>query len=35
MINEHQGDSFLVYFSTPFNELPYYQHDSYNLLRVQ
>ena len=29
------GENFIVYFSTPFNELPIYEHEEYGNLRVQ
>ena len=35
MILQHQGDNYLIYFSTPFKELPVYKHDRFGKERLQ
>lgn len=34
MILLHQSENYLIYFSTPFNELPYYKHDRFGKERL-
>ena len=35
-IDSHSGgENFIVYFTTPFNEFPVYQHQEYSNLRIQ
>ena len=34
MISVHQGDNYILYFSSPFNQLPYYRHDRFGKERI-
>lgn len=34
-ISQNKGDNYVIYFTTPYNELPYYKHNTFSVSRLQ